>query len=427
MPVPARRLGLAFRAVDHDLAEVLEFVVRDDAFANGRKLRELPLGDRAWVGVLIRDGRPQAFGPETTLTPGDRVHVYCQPDDAAALGGSSPGRARWSRRTRSRGRSSGRGGPRSSSRRCAVAEPSAARGASRTAPRRRVHVHVDPDEVDERAGPIGHPAPAVIAVSRSSGETRASSRTRMQSFRSGMRTRFTTKPGVSWHRIGRFPSRSPTANAASTASSAERSARTISTSGMSGAGLKKCMPTTRSGEDTAAAISVTESADVFVARMTSGRIDALELGEERELRVEILDDRLDHEVTVGERGELDRQRQPFERGPVVTRGQLPFVDLPLQVVRDPILCLLPQFTRDLAADHLVAGLDRELRDAGPHSAEPDDADPLDVRGHHDARSQRRAWDGSSVAEPATPGDPVDPRVGPVQWREQRDDHHERRG
>ena len=86
MPYVARRLGLAFRAADHDLAEVLEFVVRDDAFANGKKLRQLPLGDRAWVGVLIRDGRPQAFGPETTLTPGDRVHVYCQPDDAAALG-----------------------------------------------------------------------------------------------------------------------------------------------------------------------------------------------------------------------------------------------------------------------------------------------------------------------------------------------------
>jgi hypothetical protein len=34
-------------------------------------------------------------------------------------------------------------------------------------------------------GPIGQPAPAVIAVSRSSGETLASSRTRMQSFRSG--------------------------------------------------------------------------------------------------------------------------------------------------------------------------------------------------------------------------------------------------
>lgn len=85
IPYTAKRLGVSFRAVDHDLAEVLEFVVREDAFANGRRMRELPLGERAWIGVLVRDGRPQAFGPEATLTPGDRVHVYCQPEDAAAL------------------------------------------------------------------------------------------------------------------------------------------------------------------------------------------------------------------------------------------------------------------------------------------------------------------------------------------------------
>src|SRR5437588_3659124 len=40
---------------------------------------------------------------------------------------------------------------------------------------------------------------------------------------------------------------------------------------MSGAGLKKCIPTTRSGVEVAPAISVTESADVFVARTASGR------------------------------------------------------------------------------------------------------------------------------------------------------------
>ena len=44
----------------------------------------------------------------------------------------------------------------------------------------------------------------------------------------------------------------------------------ISTSGISGAGLKKCMPTTRSGDEVADAISVTESAEVFVASTASG-------------------------------------------------------------------------------------------------------------------------------------------------------------
>jgi potassium/hydrogen antiporter len=85
--VPAASwLNVPFRRVDHDLTEIVELVVRDDAFANGRRLGQLPLGERAWVGVLIRNGRPVSFGPGTVLQPEDRVHVYCQPEDAAALG-----------------------------------------------------------------------------------------------------------------------------------------------------------------------------------------------------------------------------------------------------------------------------------------------------------------------------------------------------
>jgi cell volume regulation protein A len=86
IPYVARRLRIPFRRIDYDLAEVLEFVVRDDAFASGKRLGELPLGDRAWVGVLIRDGRPHTVGDDVVLRPGDHVHVYLQPEDAAALG-----------------------------------------------------------------------------------------------------------------------------------------------------------------------------------------------------------------------------------------------------------------------------------------------------------------------------------------------------
>lgn len=85
IPYVADRLRIPFRRVDHDLAEVLEFVVRDDAYARGRRLDELPLGERAWVGVLVRDGRPHVVADDVVLEPGDRVHVYCQPEDAAAL------------------------------------------------------------------------------------------------------------------------------------------------------------------------------------------------------------------------------------------------------------------------------------------------------------------------------------------------------
>lgn len=85
IPYAARRMHIPFRRIDHDLAEVLEFVVQEDAFASGRAIGELPLAERAWVGVLIRELRPQAITDDTVLEPGDRVHVYCQPDDAPAL------------------------------------------------------------------------------------------------------------------------------------------------------------------------------------------------------------------------------------------------------------------------------------------------------------------------------------------------------
>jgi cell volume regulation protein A len=85
VPHVANKLRIPFRRVDHDLAEVLEFVVRDDALASGRKLGDLPLGERAWVGVLVRDGRPHPIDDRVVLEPGDRVHVYSQPEDASAL------------------------------------------------------------------------------------------------------------------------------------------------------------------------------------------------------------------------------------------------------------------------------------------------------------------------------------------------------
>jgi cell volume regulation protein A len=85
VPHAAGRLRIPMRRVDHDLAEILEFVVGEGAFATGRRIRELPLGERAWIGVLIRDGRPRTIAGDVVLEPGDRVHVYCQPEDVPAL------------------------------------------------------------------------------------------------------------------------------------------------------------------------------------------------------------------------------------------------------------------------------------------------------------------------------------------------------
>jgi len=85
VPYVARRLRIPFRRIDHDLAEVREFVVGERSFANGRRIRELPLGEHASLGVLIRDGKPHSVDDDVVLAAGDRVHVYAQPEDGAAL------------------------------------------------------------------------------------------------------------------------------------------------------------------------------------------------------------------------------------------------------------------------------------------------------------------------------------------------------
>ena len=74
--------------------------------------------------------------------------------------------------------------------------------------------------------------------------------------------------------------------------------RITSTNCSTGAGLKKCMPTTRLGFDVATAISVTGSEEVLVARTASGTTIASTLAKMLLLEVEVLGHRLDHELAV---------------------------------------------------------------------------------------------------------------------------------
>ena len=74
------------------------------------------------------------------------------------------------------------------------------------------------------------------------------------------------KPGESLTTIGCFPIRVTASRARARKSSPVRSCRTSSTSFMICTGLKKCMPSTRSGRVVAAAMAATESEEVFVAR-----------------------------------------------------------------------------------------------------------------------------------------------------------------
>lgn len=85
MPTMATRLGIPFRTVSYEAAEVREFIVGVRALAAGRRLDALPLAERAWIGGVLRDQRRLQVADDVVLQVGDRVDVYCEPEDELAL------------------------------------------------------------------------------------------------------------------------------------------------------------------------------------------------------------------------------------------------------------------------------------------------------------------------------------------------------
>ena len=79
---------------------------------------------------------------------------------------------------------------------------------------------------------------------------------------------------------------------------------TSSTSGSTGTGLKKCRPSTRLGFFVAAAIFMIGMLDVFDASTASGSVMSSS-SSAKILRLDglVLDDRLDHQLAVGQVGE----------------------------------------------------------------------------------------------------------------------------
>jgi hypothetical protein len=77
------------------------------------------------------------------------------------------------------------------------------------------------------------------------------------------------KPARSPHTTGDLPRRSASARTSSTTSGSVTTVRTSSTSGCTGAGLKKCIPTTLLGRWVRTDSSVIESDEVFEAKIVS--------------------------------------------------------------------------------------------------------------------------------------------------------------
>ncbi len=116
--------------------------------------------------------------------------------------------------------------------------------------------------------------------------------------------------------------------------------------------------------------------------------DPVELGKGLPLRPELLDDRLDHEIAVGEILELGREGQSRERGVPLLGGHLPLLDRAAEVVLDRPAGALAQLVAHLAADRLVPGLGRNLRDSGAHRAEPDDSNLANLHGGNPTQGRK---------------------------------------
>src|SRR5438132_2503714 len=117
------------------------------------------------------------------------------------------------------------------------------------------------------SGPIGKLQPPFIASSMSPADATPDSSRRTALLRYGNSNAFTMKPAWSFTTTGFLPHASAKKRTSAMVSSEAVSGRTISTSAISGAGLKKWTPQTFSGRPVCTASSTTGNVEVFVARI----------------------------------------------------------------------------------------------------------------------------------------------------------------
>ena len=96
IPVVARRLKIPMRTVelspwDYSIRlrtrpeHIRSFVVSPRSRVVGRAIRDLPLGEDAWISLIVHDGEPRHPRGSYALEPGDEVHVLATDEDAPVL------------------------------------------------------------------------------------------------------------------------------------------------------------------------------------------------------------------------------------------------------------------------------------------------------------------------------------------------------
>ena len=143
-----------------------------------------------------------------------------------------------------------------------------------------------------------------------------SSSARIASARNGISIRFTMNPGRSADTMTRLPRSADRSRTVAAVSSVVSVPRTSSTSGITGTGLKKCIPTKRAA--TLRRDGRGERVDRDRARVRgedrAGRARAVELRPEPPLDLHVLVDRLDDEAGSGGVGGVGGRPDPREHG-----------------------------------------------------------------------------------------------------------------
>ena len=129
------------------------------------------------------------------------------------------------------------------------------------------------------------------------------------------------KPGRSAETMTCLPSSPARSRTAASVASSVAVPRISSISGMTGTGLKKCMPTNRARRPSATddASRSMEIDEVLVAKTAAGGAMPSSPAHSARLDVEVLEHRLDHEVRVGGRGEVVRRDEARQRRVAVRR------------------------------------------------------------------------------------------------------------
>ena len=185
------------------------------------------------------------------------------------------------------------------------------------------------------------------------------------------------KPPRSGAVIGSLPIACANAISASCVSWLVVSARITSTSFISGTGLKKCRPPTLSGRLVAGASSVMHSDEVFDAMMQCGADHRLDLRVGLLLDLDVLDDRLDHQIAVLQVGVLRRAGEVAERRRLRVLGDLALRRRRRQELVDAAEPLLQHVLVHFEHDGLEPGRRRHLRDARAHQPAAEHANRLD--------------------------------------------------